>query len=421
MRMRSAVGVTALLLALPGTAFAAPSFKLRRVNALNGAGNAVFLGAPKGDSRLFVVDQRGVVRVRSGGRLKTFIDLRSRVESGGERGLLSIAFHPRFASNHRFFVYYTAAGTGDVTIAEGRATGDRGTFRRVLLRIRHREAPNHNGGQLQFGPDGRLWIGTGDGGGAGDHFGHAQDRRSLLGKIIRLNVDAAGARARIWGIGVRNPWRFSFDRAGRHTLWIGDVGQDRWEEIDRVTKPAQRSLLGKIIRLNVDVAGARARIWGIGVRNPWRFSFDRAGRHTLWIGDVGQDRWEEIDRVTKPAQRSLRNFGWSKFEGRSVFSSAKKLTGGTLVRPLTVVPHPESIAIVGGYVYRGSDVPALRGYYLYSDNANSWIRGIRLRDAKRALRFKKTAGVPGGITSFGEDGRGNVYVCTYGAIYRIVR
>jgi len=245
-----------------------------------------------------------------------------------------------------------------VTIAEGRASGDRGTFRRVLLRIRHREAPNHNGGQLQFGPDGRLWIGTGDGGGAGDHFGHAQDRRSLLGKIIRLNVDAAGARA---------------------------------------------------------------RIWGIGVRNPWRFSFDRAGRHTLWIGDVGQDRWEEIDRVTKPAQRSLRNFGWSKFEGRSVFSSAKKLTGGTLVRPLTVVPHPESIAIVGGYVYRGSDVPALRGYYLYSDNANSWIRGIRLRDAKRALRFKKTAGVPGGITSFGEDGRGNVYVCTYGAIYRIVR
>jgi len=358
MRMRSAVGVTALLLALPGTAFAAPSFKLRRVNALNGAGNAVFLGAPKGDGRLFVVDQRGVVRVRSGGRLKTFIDLRSRVESGGERGLLSIAFHPRFASNHRFFVYYTAAGTGDVTIAEGRASGDRGTFRRVLLRIRHREAPNHNGGQLQFGPDGRLWIGTGDGGGAGDHFGHAQDRRSLLGKIIRLNVDAAGARA---------------------------------------------------------------RIWGIGVRNPWRFSFDRAGRHTLWIGDVGQDRWEEIDRVTKPAQRSLRNFGWSKFEGRSVFSSAKKLTGGTLVRPLTVVPHPESIAIVGGYVYRGSDVPALRGYYLYSDNANSWIRGIRLRDAKRALRFKKTAGVPGGITSFGEDGRGNVYVCTYGAIYRIVR
>src|SRR4051794_7989450 len=138
MRMRSAVGVTALLLALPGTAVAAPSFHLRHVSALNGAGQAVFLGAPKGDRRIFVVDQRGVVRVLSGGHLKTFIDLRSRVESGGERGLLSIAFHPRFAANHRFFVYYTAKGTGDVTIAEGRASGDHGSFRRGLLRIRPR-------------------------------------------------------------------------------------------------------------------------------------------------------------------------------------------------------------------------------------------------------------------------------------------
>jgi glucose/arabinose dehydrogenase len=355
--MRSAVGVAALVLTLPGTAVAAPSFHLRRVSALNGAGEAVFLGAPKGDKRVFVVDQRGVVRVLSGGRLKTFIDLRSRVEAGGERGLLSIAFHPKFATNHRFFVYYTARGTGDVTIAEGRANGDRGTFRRVLLRIRHRQAANHNGGQLQFGPDGRLWIGTGDGGGGGDQFGHAQDRRSLLGKMIRLNVDAARPTAKIWGIGLRNPWRFSFDRSS----------------------------------------------------------------HTLWIGDVGQNRWEEVDRVTSPARRTLRNFGWSRLEGRSVFNPGRKLTGGTLVRPLTVLPHPESIAIVGGYVYRGSDVPALRGYYLYSDNVNGWIRGLKLRGAHPALRFKKTAGVPSGVTSFGEDGRGNVFVCTYGAVYRIVK
>jgi glucose/arabinose dehydrogenase len=306
---------------------------------------------------VFVVDQRGIVRVLSNGHLRTFIDLRSRVEAGGERGLLSIAFHPKFATNHRFFVYYTARGTGDVTVAEGRANGDRGTFRRVLLRIRHRQAANHNGGQLQFGPDGRLWIGTGDGGGGGDQFGHAQDRHSLLGKMLRLNVDARTPRARIWGIGLRNPWRFSFDRAN----------------------------------------------------------------HTLWIGDVGQNAWEEVDRVTRPAQRPLRNFGWSKFEGRSVFNSRRRLAGGTLVRPLTVLPHPESIAIVGGYVYRGSDVPSLRGYYLYSDNANGWIRGIRTRGSHPALRFKKTAGVPSGVTSFGEDGRGNVYVCTYGGVYRIVR
>ncbi|MDX6377082.1 MAG: hypothetical protein QOE98_1385 [Gaiellaceae bacterium] len=350
-------GVVTLLLTLPGAAWAAPTFKLRRIAALNGAGNAVFLGAPRGDARVFVVDQTGVVRILKNGRLTTFIDVRSRVEAGGEQGLLSIAFHPNFASNHRFFLYYTAARTGDVTVAEGRATADRGTIGRTLVTIRHRQASNHNGGQLQFGPDGRLWIGTGDGGGGGDQFGHAQDRRSLLGKMLRLDVDRAGTKPRIWGIGLRNPWRFSFDRT----------------------------------------------------------------TGTLWIGDVGQGAWEEIDRVSRPQTRPLRNFGWGRYEGREVFNSSRKLNGGTLVRPVAVVGHPESIAIVGGYVYRGTDVPALRGYYLYSDNQSPWIRGLKLRDKKRALGFKKTAGVPSGITSYGEDGRGNLYVVTYGAIYRIVK
>jgi glucose/arabinose dehydrogenase len=356
MRKRSAIGVIALLLGtLPGAASAAPTFKLRRVAALNGAGDAVFLASPKGDSRVFVVDQSGVVRVLKNGRLTTFVDVRSRVQAGGEQGLLSIAFHPNFATNHRFFLYYTARG-GDVTIAEGRATGDRGNYRRTLVTIRHRQAGNHNGGQLQFGPDGRLWIGTGDGGGGNDEFGHAQDRRSLLGKMLRLNVDQAGAKPRIWGIGLRNPWRFSFDR----------------------------------------ITG------------------------TLWIGDVGQGKWEEIDRVSKPQTRSLRNFGWGRYEGREVFNGGRTLNGGTLVRPLTVVGHPESVAIVGGYVYRGTDVPALRGYYLYADNQSPWIRGLK-RVGNRVLTFKKTAGVPSGITSFGEDGRGNVYVATYNGIYRLVR
>ncbi len=351
------IGAITLLLTLPGAASAAPTFKLRRVAALNGAGQAVYLGAPRGDSRVFVVDQRGIVRVLKNGKLTTFIDVRSRVEAGGERGLLSIAFHPKFAANHRFFLYYTAKGTGDVTIAEGRASGDRGTYRRTLVTIRHREAGNHNGGQLQFGPDGRLWFGTGDGGGGNDQFGHAQDRHSLLGKMLRLDVDRAGTKPRIWGTGLRNPWRFSFDR--------------------------------------------------------------KSG--TIWIGDVGQGQWEEIDRVSKPATRSLRNFGWSRYEGRQVFNAGRTLTGGTLVMPLKVVAHPESIAIVGGYVYRGTDVPALRGYYLFSDNGGPWIRGIRLRDSKSALQFTKRSGVPSGVTSFGEDSRGNVYVVTYDGIFRIVR
>lgn len=357
MRIPAVIGVILLLLTLPATAATAPTFKLRQVAALNGAGNAVFLGSPKGDSRIFVVDQVGVVRVLRNGKLTTFIDVGSRVEAGGERGLLSIAFHPKFASNHRFFLYYTATDTGDVTIAEGRATGDRGAYRKRWLTIRHRDADNHNGGQLQFGPDGRLWIGTGDGGGGNDQFGHAQDRRSLLGKMLRLNVDRSPTRPRVWGIGLRNPWRFSFDR--------------------------------------------------------------KTG--TLWVGDVGQDQWEEIDRVSKPHTRTLRNFGWGRYEGRQVFNAGRTLSGGTLVSPIAVVAHPESVAIVGGYVYRGTDVPALRGYYLYSDNQGRWIRGLRLRDGRSALKFKKTAGVPSGVTSFGEDGRGNVYVVTYNGIYRIVR
>jgi glucose/arabinose dehydrogenase len=351
------IGVVTLLLTLPGAASAAPTFKLRRVAALNGAGQAVFLGAPKGDSRVFVVDQRGIVRVLNNGRLSTFIDVRSRVRAGGEQGLLSIAFHPKFATNHRFYLYYTAAGTGDITIAEGRATGDRGRYGRTRVTIRHRQAGNHNGGQLQFGPDGRLWFGTGDGGGGNDQFGHAQDRRSLLGKMLRLDVDHLGTKPRIWGTGLRNPWRFSFDRA----------------------------------------------------------------TGTIWIGDVGQGRWEEIDRVSSPATRSLRNFGWSRYEGRQVFNAGRTLTGGALVMPVKVVQHPESIAIVGGYAYRGTDVPALRGYYLYSDNAGHWIRGLQLRSGKSALQFTKRSGVPGGVTSFGEDARGNVYVVTYDGIFRIVR
>ncbi len=356
MRSRIALGAAVALLALPAAAVAAPSFNLRRVAALDGAGQAVHLASPKGDARIFVVDQVGIVRVLHDGQLTTFIDLQDRVAAGGEQGLLSIAFHPKFATNRRFFVYYTSRPNGDVTIAEGRANGDTGTFRRVLLTIRHRDATNHNGGQVAFGPDGRLWIGTGDGGGGGDQFGHAQNRRSRLGKMLRLNVDRAGSAPQMWGIGLRNPWRFSFDRASG----------------------------------------------------------------TLWIGDVGQGAWEEIDRVARPHTRALRNFGWPRYEGRADFEPAKQLGGGTLVRPLSVYSHAAGVSVTGGFVYRGRDVPALRGYYLYADYGATWIRGIKLTRTGRPLRLEKR-GAPSGITSFGEDGRGNVYACTSGGIYRIVR
>ncbi len=363
MRIRSsAVGVAALLLTLPGVAGAAPSFKLRRVAALNGAGQTVFLGAPKGDSRR-VRGRPGAASSAccSGGTLKTFIDLRSRVESGGERGLLSIAFHPKFASNHRFFVYYNAKNTrrrddrrGPRERRQGHVPPTSGR-RSATARRRTTTAASCSSGRTAGCGSAPATAAA-----ANDQFGHAQDRHSLLGKMLRLNVDARGA------------------------------------------KP---------------------RIWGIGLRNPWRFSFDRAGTDTLWIGDVGQSAWEEIDRVTKPSRRSLRNFGWSRFEGRQVFNASRTLTGGTLVMPLTVRAASRSRSRSSAATCTAAPTcPALRGYYLYSDNGGPWIRGIRsCATASRRCSSRRRRACRRGVTSFGEDGTGNVYVCTYGGIYRIVR
>ncbi len=335
-----------------------PPFHLRRVTALDAARGPVFLAAPRGDERLFVVEQQGRILVLSGGRLTTFLDLTSDVQLGGEQGLLSVAFHPRFAENHRLFVYYTARRTGAIVVDELVANGDTvdlSTRRRWLV-IPHADAANHDGGQLQFGPDGRLWLGTGDGGLAGDVLGHAQDRRSLLGKILRLNVDT------------------------------------------RATAPVT---------------------WAIGARNPWRFSFDRA-TGTLWIADVGQNAWEEIDRLD-PRRPGLVNLGWGRYEGRHLYNRRRRLGGGRLTWPVAEVAHPHSEAIIGGYVYRGS-VKALAGWYLYSDNQpgdgnGPWLRGMR---AATHEMWERHAGIPVGVTSFGEDGSGEVYLVSTSGIFQFV-
>jgi len=342
----------------PVLAPAVPAFHLRRIAALDPASAPVFLGAPRGDRRLFVVEQQGRVLVLAGGHLTTFLDLTADVQFGGEQGLLSVAFHPRFASNHRLFVYYTARDTGALTVDEFVATGNTVD---VATRVRwvsipHADAANHNGGELQFGPDGRLWLGTGDGGQAGDALGHAQDRRSLLGKILRLRVDTPGARPVIWAIGARNPWRFSFDR--------------------------------------------------------------RTG--TLWIGDVGQNAWEEIDRLD-PRRPGLVNLGWGRYEGRHLYNHDRKLGGGRLTWPVAEVAHPHSEAIIGGYVYRGS-VKALAGWYLYSDNQPAdghgpWLRGMH---ASTGQTWERHARIPAGITSFGEDGAGEVYLVSTSGIFKLV-
>jgi glucose/arabinose dehydrogenase len=194
----------------------------------------LYVDAPRSEpGSLYVVEQGGrIVRVK-GGRRTTFLDIRPIVLAGGEQGLLGLAFHPRFATNRLFYVDYTARN-GNTVIAEYRARGAKPVRTRVLMNLPD-PAANHNGGQLVFGPDGLLWFGNGDGGGGGDTYGNGQRESGYFAKMLRLNVDRRGARWLTWAVGLRNPWRFSFDRANGD-LYIGDVGQNAWEEIDYVRK-----------------------------------------------------------------------------------------------------------------------------------------------------------------------------------------
>jgi glucose/arabinose dehydrogenase len=209
----------------PGAGTAATGVRLQRIGTFN---SPTYLTAPPGDKhRVFVVEQPGTIRVVKDGRklAKPFLDIHSQVQSGGERGLLSMAFSPDFAKSGRYYVYYTGLD-GDIHIQEFPS-------RRELVRIEHSTYPNHNGGQLEFGPDGRLYAGTGDGGGGGDPFRNAQNPSRLLGKILRFN--AARTKPEVFALGLRNPWRFSFDRATGDVV-IADVGQDKYEEVDFVKR-----------------------------------------------------------------------------------------------------------------------------------------------------------------------------------------
>jgi glucose/arabinose dehydrogenase len=311
--------------------------------------------------KLYVVEQPGVIRVVVGGKLQArpFLDIRSRVRSGGEQGLLSVAFHPRYARNHRFFVYLNDR-SGDVRVFEFRSNGTVGlpSTGRSLLRINHREFSNHNGGQLQFGPDGRLYAGTGDGGSGGDPHNHAQNLSSRLGKLLRLNVDRRGARWQVVGYGLRNPWRFSWDRVTRN----------------------------------------------------------------LYIGDVGQGEWEEVDVRTPRQQRSLNNYGWRVWEGRSRYTSGQRVNRrGTLVFPIAVYNHSQGCSITGGYVYRGRAVPSMRGRYLYGDYCNGTIWSLRSSGGKLRSGPRREPFTVPGLSSFGEDVVGELYATSLdnGTLYRL--
>jgi glucose/arabinose dehydrogenase len=342
---------------------------LRRVGRF---AEPVYVTAPPGDrSRLFVVEQSGRIRVVHRGRRveRPFLNIDGRVESGGEQGLLSMAFAPDYARSGRFYVYYTDGG-GDIRIVEFRGRGNRarkGSARPVLSQ-EHSENSNHNGGQLQFGPDGLLYIGLGDGGGGGDPFEAGQDLGTHLGKILRINP-----RGRPFKVPRSNPFRTR--------------------------------------------RGARPAVYSYGLRNPWRFSFDRA-TGALTIGDVGQNDYEEIDFVGKGRGRGA-NFGWDAFEGNHSYE------GGSApghIRPVIEHSHDGDgfCSITGGYVLRHRSYGALRGTYVYGDLCEGRLRGARLAPGRASARrtFRPTVS---SVSSFGEDASGRVYAASLnGAVYRLV-
>jgi len=296
-----------------------------------------------------------------------FLDIRTLVLCCGERGLLSIAFHPRYAENGFFYVYYTDRN-GDVTIARysvssdpNRADSSSGT---ILLQIQHRTASNHNGGQLAFGPDGFLYAGTGDGGGAGDQSNNAQNLLSLLGKLLRIDVDGA------------SPY----------------------------TVPSSNPFVGR--------SDARGEIWAYGLRNPWRFSFDRESGD-LWIADVGQNAWEEVNLQARTSIGG-ENYGWRRMEGTHCFNPSTNCSQPGLVLPVLEYSHAASAcSVTGGHRYRGSRFPRLTGTYFYGDYCNGIITGAVQR-TNGTWNPRQLLDTTFDITSFGEDVNGEIYLVDQG-------
>jgi glucose/arabinose dehydrogenase len=300
-----------------------------------------------------------VIRVLVNGKLRAqpFLDIRSLVKSGGEQGLLSVAFHPRYAHNHRFYVDYTDR-KGDTHVVEYRSNGTAAlpkTARRLLFV--DQPFDNHNGGQLQFGPDGKLYVGMGDGGSGGDPGNRAQNLNIRLGKLLRLNVDKRGARWQVAGYGLRNPWRFSFDRL----------------------------------------------------------------THDLYIGDVGQDHWEEVDVRTPRQWRGLNNYGWRVWEGRSRYTASQQVNPhGTLVFPVVVYSHSQGCSITGGYVYRGRSILSAHGRYFYGDYCSGTIWSLRTAKGKLVGGVRREPFNVSGLSSFGQDAAGELYATSLdGTIYKL--
>jgi glucose/arabinose dehydrogenase len=329
---------------------------------------------PGDGERLYVVEQGGRIRVVRNGQIAgTFLDITGRLSSGGERGLLGLVFHPQFATNRRFFVNYTNPA-GDTHISEFRASSADAAdpaSERVLLEVGQPFA-NHNGGGLAFDNPGRLLIALGDGGSGGDPLNNGQKLSTLLGKILRIDVDAGSP----YGVPADNPFRAT--------------------------------------------AGARAEIWAYGLRNPFRIAIDRP-TGDLYIGDVGQNAVEEID-VDPGSRRGGLNYGWRITEGSRCFNPSSGCDTSGITMPIYEYSHGDGCSVTGGVVYRGCRVPALAGTYFFADYCSAFVRSLRFASGQ-ATEFRDwTSGLRGieSPTSFGLDAAGELYVVDQdGEIYRL--
>jgi glucose/arabinose dehydrogenase len=358
-------------------------FALTLREVASGLDAPLLLTAPAGDARRFIVERAGRIRIlaSNGALLATpFLDLSGLISVTGEGGLLSMAFHPGYAQNGRFYIYYTDKFSNIAidevkVLANNPDVADKDSTKR-LITIPHPVYTNHYGGLLAFGPDGHLYAATGDGGGAGDPNGNAQNLDSLLGKMLRLNVD--NPQPPLYNVPADNPY----------------VGQE----------------------------GKRGEIWAAGLRNPWRFAFD-AATASLYIADVGQDQREEVNVVSSALKAA--NYGWNIMEGTRCYNAASCAQQG-LTLPVFEYEHGSNGAngcsITGGYVYRGSALPELAGRYLYSDYCKGFLKSFLYANGTVSEAKDWAVGDIGQVPAFGQDGAGELYMLSSaGKVYQIVK
>ncbi len=337
-----------------------------------GLSNPLWITSPQDDSRLFVLEQTGGVRIIQDGALlpDPFLDISERITTqGSEQGLLGLAFHPDFATNGAFYVYYTDTD-GTVVVSRFNVTDDPNVAdpaSEVVQLTQLEPYANHNGGAIVFGPDGYLYLGIGDGGSGGDPQGNGQSLGTWLGKLLRIDPDpAAAAGAEQYAVPADNPF--------------------------------------------IDTADALPEIWAYGLRNPWRVSFDMA-TGDLWIADVGQNEWEEVNRVAADSTGG-ENYGWSIREAAHCFRAETCETDG-LTDPVAEYDHSEGVSVTGGYVYHGTAIPELAGTYLYADFGTGLLWGAEpVGDGTYAVSTPIETGF--NITSFGQGNDGEIYMALFG-------